>query len=159
MFSKDGERTYQLVDAVLLEAGDLLVCRRPPSCRLGEVHILLECVWDLQFVPPPRIVSGGGGGDVNVLCEEQRILEVVSNVLRLYVGVESERASASCAVYVAQKVPPSWWRHCMFCRRGGTLSTRARVSAGSPRGAGRAVRREASSNGAGEGAGESASAA
>ena len=38
------------------------------------------------------MVSGGGKGDVNILCEERRILEVVSNVLRLYVGVESERA-------------------------------------------------------------------
>ena len=38
------------------------------------------------------MLSGGGGGEVSVLCEERRILEVVSNVLRLYVGVESERA-------------------------------------------------------------------
>ena len=38
------------------------------------------------------MVSGGGGGDVRVLCEERRILEVVNNVLRLYVDVESERA-------------------------------------------------------------------
>ena len=37
------------------------------------------------------MVSGGGGGDVSVLCDERRILEVVSNVLRLYVGIESER--------------------------------------------------------------------
>ena len=35
--------------------------------------------------------SGGGGGDVSVLCKERRILEVLNNVLRLYVGVESER--------------------------------------------------------------------
>ena len=38
------------------------------------------------------MVSGGAGGDIRVLCEERRILEVVNNVLRLYVGVESERA-------------------------------------------------------------------
>ena len=44
------------------------------------------------------MVSGGDRGDVSVLCEEGRILEVVSNVLRPYVGVESERASESCAV-------------------------------------------------------------
>ena len=60
------------------------------------------------------MVSGGGGGDVSVLCEERRILEVVSNILRLYVGVESERASASCAVYVARKVSPGWRCHCVF---------------------------------------------
>ena len=83
-------RRCQLVDAVLLEAGDLLVCRRLPSCRLGEAHRILESVRALQFAPPHRMASGGGGGDVSVLCEERRILEVVSNVLRLYVGVESE---------------------------------------------------------------------
>ena len=90
--STDGGRRYQLVDAVLLEAGDLLVCRRLPSYRLREAHSLLESVRDLQFVPPPRIVSGGGGADVSVHCEARRILEVLRNVLRLYVDVESERA-------------------------------------------------------------------
>ena len=38
------------------------------------------------------MVSSGGGGNISVLCEERCILEVVSNVFRLYVGVESERA-------------------------------------------------------------------
>ena len=45
---------YQLVDAVLLEAGDLLVYRRLPSCRLGEAQSLLESVRELQFVSPPE---------------------------------------------------------------------------------------------------------
>ena len=45
------------------------------------------------------------------------------------------------------------------CRRGGTLALRARVSAGSLRGTGRAVRRAAASNDAGEDAGEGAGAA
>ena len=38
------------------------------------------------------MVSGEGGGDVSVLCYERRIFEVVSNVLFLYVGIESVRA-------------------------------------------------------------------
>ena len=42
------------------------------------------------------------------------------------------------------------------CRRGGTLAARARISAGSLRGAGRAVQRAAASDGAGEGVGEGA---
>ena len=37
------------------------------------------------------MVSGEGSEDVSVLCEERCILEVVSNDLRLYVGVESEQ--------------------------------------------------------------------
>ena len=50
--SKDGGRRYQLVDTVLLEAVDLLVCRRLPSCRLGETYSLLERARNLQFVSP-----------------------------------------------------------------------------------------------------------
>ena len=38
------------------------------------------------------MISGGGGEDVSILCEERRILEVVSNVLRLYDGIEIRRA-------------------------------------------------------------------
>ena len=89
--SKDGGRRYQLLDTVLLKAGDLLVCRRLPSCRLGKTHSLLESARDLQFVSLLRMVSSGGGGDVSILCKERRILEVISNVLHLYVGVENER--------------------------------------------------------------------
>ena len=43
-------------------------------------------------------------------------------------------------------------------RRGGTRAARARVSAGSLRGAGRAVKRAAASDGAEEGVGEGAGA-
>ena len=32
---------------------DLLVCRRFPSCCLGEAYSLLESVQDLLFVSPP----------------------------------------------------------------------------------------------------------
>ena len=87
----------------------------------------------LQFVSSPRTVSSGGGGDVTVLCKERRILEVVSNVLRLYVGIESERAQAvQCTLLeLAVHLP------------------RARVSAGSLCVAGRAERRAATSDGAG----------
>ena len=97
------------------------------------------------------MLSGGGGGDLSVLCEERRILEVVSNVLRLYVGVESERAqlcSVRCSKSSARLAVPL-----RVCQRGGTLAVRARVSAGSLRGAGLVVRRAAASDGAGEGAG------
>ena len=100
------------------------------------------------------MVSGGGGEDVSVLCDERRILEVVSNVLRLYVGVESERAQVvQCTLLEKLAVP------LRVCRRGGTLTARARVSACLMRGAGRATRRAAASYGAGEGAGEGAGAA
>ena len=64
---RDGGRRYQLVDAVLLEADDRRVCLRLPSCRLGEAQSLPESVRDLQFAFPPRMPSGGGGGDVSVL--------------------------------------------------------------------------------------------
>ena len=99
------------------------------------------------------MVSGGGGGDVSVVCKGRRILEVVSNVLRLYVGVESEGA---------QVVQCTLLEKC--CQAGGAtacllLAARARVSAGSLRGTGRAVRRAAASDGAGEGVGEGAGAA
>ena len=97
------------------------------------------------------MVSGGGVGDVSVLCKERRILEVVSNVLRLCVGVESERAQAvQCMLLerAARLAVPL-----RVCRCGGTLAARARANEGSQRGAGRAVRRAAVADGAGEGAG------
>ena len=101
------------------------------------------------------MISGGGRGDVSVLCERQRILEVVSNVLRLYVWCR-ERTSESCVVYTALKVPPGWRCHCVFVSAAVHLP---RALAGSLRSAGRTVRRAAASDVAGEGAREGAGAA
>ena len=96
------------------------------------------------------MVPGGGGGDVSVLCEEQRILEVVSNVLRLYVDVESER------VQVVQRTLLEKCRQA----EGATacLSARWYICRAHSRKRS-ALRRAAALDGAGEGAGEGTGAA
>ena len=87
------------------------------------------------------MVSGGGGGDISVLCEERRILEMVSNILRLYVGVESEQAQLVQCTLLEN------------CRQAGGAAVCSLPSAG------RAVRHAAASYFAEEGAGEGAGAA
>ena len=87
------------------------------------------------------MVSGGGGGDVGALCKERCILEVVSNILRLYVGGESERARVVQCTLLEK------------CRQAGGAPACSLPSAG------RAVRRAAVSHVAGEGVGTGAGAA
>ena len=110
--SRDGGRRYQLVDAVLLEAGDLLVCRRLPSCRLGEAHSLLKVFGTFSMFSSPN-------GFWRRRWRRERTLRRATHSQGGQHCPASlrwcrERVSASCAVYVARKVPPGWWCHSVF---------------------------------------------